>query len=68
MQLFEKDHSSNPFYKNFAVHAAVISLLGHANSLSGSMFPLNKKLVEVGHMGIKGGSSLVNPLVDEVID
>ncbi len=25
---------------------------------------LNKKLVKVGHMGIKGGSSLVNHLVD----
>ena len=27
-------------------------------------YTLNKKLVEVSHMGIKGGSSLVNRLVD----
>ena len=27
-------------------------------------YNLNKKLVEVGHMGIKGASSLVNQLVD----
>ena len=29
-----------------------------------SRYTLNKKLVKVGQMGIKGASSLVNPLVD----
>ncbi len=28
------------------------------------IYTLNKKLVEVGHMGMKGASSLVNHLVD----
>ncbi len=28
------------------------------------LYTLNKKLVKVGHVGIKGGSSLVNHLVD----
>ena len=29
---------------------------------------INKKLVEISHMGIKGGSLLVDRLVDYVID
>ena len=29
---------------------------------------LNKKFVKDGHVGIKGGSSLVNHLVDQAID
>ena len=35
--------------------------MGNGHKLS---FALNKKLVKVGHVGIKGGSSLVNHLVD----
>ncbi len=33
-------------------------------NLSSVLDTLNKKLVEVGHMGIKGGPALVNHLVD----
>ncbi len=64
------DHGPSPRPLHCASHVLYPKKSSHNMSslrvyaLANFHITLNKKIVKVGHVGIKGGSSLVNHLVD----